>query len=545
MVEQLADVQRAPQRRLRADQSNLNRVSEALGALAKEMESLLGKAKALKDAQLYHTRGVVSTDSHVATASVASSASTGTYLFNFSQLATAASQRGGLNVGQGLDADADLTSGAAGFGVPVSSGRFTINGQQIDVQAGDSLNDILGRIATQTGLTANYDSGTDKITLSDAGGSPITLGSAADTSNFLQAARLSNNGTSTVASSQALGTINTSATLASARFNTAISSGTFEINGVAFTIDAATDTVADVLNRINQSAAGVIASYDSINDRFTLANKTTGDIGIALTEGMSNFLSAAKLTSSSGGALVNGQDAVFTVNGGASLTSRTNTFGKESHGIEGLTVTALTVGSATVNVSNDTAPLKQAITEFIDQYNKVQSLISVQTASSTDAKGAVTASLLASDLQVTESARKFRSLAASDASGLDSALKRLESLGYETDGYSNTISLANSGALENALANSMSDVQALFGDATNGIASRIGNYLEGLVGTDGSMLRHRDAVASQASRIDEQLGKMERAVLASQETLFESFRRWSRPWRRSTARQPSSTNALA
>jgi hypothetical protein len=50
MVEQLADVQRAPQRRLRADQSNLNRASEALGALAKEMESLLSKAKSLKDA---------------------------------------------------------------------------------------------------------------------------------------------------------------------------------------------------------------------------------------------------------------------------------------------------------------------------------------------------------------------------------------------------------------------------------------------------------------------------------------------------------------
>jgi flagellar hook-associated protein 2 len=322
-----------------------------------------------------------------------------------------------------------------------------------------------------------------------------------------------------------LGALNTTATLASARFNTAVSSGTFEINGVSFTIDAATDTVAGLLNQINQSSAGVIASYDSVNDRFTPTNKTTGDLGIALAAGTSNFLSAAKLTSSSGGALVNGQDAVFTVNGGASLTSRTNTIKNESHGIEGLTVTALTTGSVTVNVSNDTSPLKQAITDFIDQYNKVQSLISVQTASSTDAKGVVTAGLLASDPQVTESSRKLRSLVALDASELGSGLKRLESLGYKTDGYSNTISLANPGALESALANSLSDVQALFGDSTSGIASRIGNYLESLVGPDGSMVRHRDAVASQSAKIDEQLGTMERAVLASQETLFESFRR--------------------
>jgi hypothetical protein len=86
---------------------------------------------------------------------VGSSASTGTYLFNFTQLATAASQRGGINVGLGIDADADLTSGAAGFGASVSAGRFTINGRQIDVQAFDSLNDVLGHIAAQTGLTAN------------------------------------------------------------------------------------------------------------------------------------------------------------------------------------------------------------------------------------------------------------------------------------------------------------------------------------------------------------------------------------------------------
>ncbi|MBI2947951.1 MAG: flagellar filament capping protein FliD [Verrucomicrobia bacterium] len=244
-----------------------------------------------------------------------------------------------------------------------------------------------------------------------------------------------------------------------------------------------------------------------------------------MAEGTSNFLSAAKLTSASGGALVTGQDAAFTVNGGASLTSRTNTIGKESHGIEGLTLTALSTGSATVNVSNDTAPLKQAMTDFIDQYNKVQSLISVQTASSTDAKGVVTAGLLASDPQVAESARKLRSLAGSDVSELGSTLKRLESLGYKTDGYSNTISLANPGALENALTNSISDIQALFSDSAQGIASRIGNYLESLVGADGSMLRHRDAVSSQSAKIDEQLGKMERTVLAGQQTMFESFRR--------------------
>ena len=53
MVGQLADVQRAPQRRLRADQTSLNKAGTALGSLANELESLLNKAKALKEAQLF------------------------------------------------------------------------------------------------------------------------------------------------------------------------------------------------------------------------------------------------------------------------------------------------------------------------------------------------------------------------------------------------------------------------------------------------------------------------------------------------------------
>lgn len=525
MVEQLADVQRAPQRRLRTDQSNLNRVGDALASLAQELQSLQTKAKALKDAQLYNTRGVVSTDSHVATASVGSSASTGTYLFSFTQLATTASQRGGVNIAQGVNANTDITSSAAGFAAPVSAGRFTINDQQITVAAGDTLNDVLSRVAAQTGLTASYDSAADKITLSDSAGNPIVLGSAADTSNFLQATRLANNGGSAITSSHELGGINTSATLANGRFNTAVTSGTFAINGVTITVDAAADSVADVLNRINQSTAGVVASYDSVNDRFSVSNKITGDVGISLVEGASNFLSAAKLTAPSGGTLVSGQDALFTVNGGGPLTSHTNTLAAESHGIDGLTISALSSGSATVNITNDTAPVKQAIADFIDQYNKVQSLVAVQTASSTDAKGAVTAGLLASDPQVAEASRKLRGLITADAPDLSSTLKRLESLGYKTDGYSNTISLGNPGALESALANSMHDVQTLFGDAAHGLASQFENYLEGLVGTNGSFARHRDAVANQSTKIDEQLGRMEKTVLATQETMFESFRR--------------------
>lgn len=524
MVDQLADVQRAPQRRLRVEQTSLNRVSDALSGLVAEFEGLLAKAKALKEERLYNTRVATVTGSDVAAASASAKAAPGNFAFNLTQLATAAAQQGGADVGEGIDGSKDITSASAGFAVAVTAGRFTVNGQQIDLQSGDSLNDVLARIASQTGLAATYDPATDKLSLTDEGGAAIVLGSAADTSNFLQAARLTQNGTDSVTSNRPLGGLSTSATLASARFSTSVTSGTFAINGVNFTVDTGVDTVADVLNRINQSGAGVVSSYDSVNDRFVLTNKVTGDIGISLAEGTSNFLTAARLTSSAGGVFVNGQDAQFTVNGGSLLTSRTNSLTAESHGIDGLTVTALATGNTTVSITGDSAPLKEAITDFIDQFNKVQKLIAIQTASSTDAKGTVSAGLLAGDPQAAESTRELRRLLTSETSGISSAIRRLESLGYSTDGYSNEVSLENSGALDAALSNAIDSIRTLFADPTNGIATRVGNYLERLVGLDGSFLRHREAIGKRAANIDEQVGQLEKVVLASRAALFEKFR---------------------
>ena len=55
----------------------------------------------------------------------------------------------------------------------------------------------------------------------------------------------------------------------------------------------------------------------------------------------------------------------------------------ESSNIDGLTVTALDEASTTVQVASDTTRIKGAITSFITEYNKSQSLIDSLTASST------------------------------------------------------------------------------------------------------------------------------------------------------------------
>ncbi len=51
-------------------------------------------------------------------------------------------------------------------------------------------------------------------------------------------------------------------------------------------------------------------------------------------------------------------------------------------------------GSSTVTVGTDTETIKSAITGFMDQYNKVQSLIEAKTSIETGSDGSVTAAVL-------------------------------------------------------------------------------------------------------------------------------------------------------
>ena len=51
---------------------------------------------------------------------------------------------------------------------------------------------------------------------------------------------------------------------------------------MAIDFNASTDTINSVLQTINDSAAGVTATFDASNNQFQLTNTTTGDVGISL-----------------------------------------------------------------------------------------------------------------------------------------------------------------------------------------------------------------------------------------------------------------------
>ena len=528
LVDQISNVERSPQRGLLTEQNTLQQRNDAYTGIKTQLAVLQSRVDALKEPSLFEARLAAAGDATIASASASAGAAQGSHAFDFVQLATAAQRLGSANVGAPLSATNDvsaLTLSSAGFAGAVTAGTFTVNGQQITIATSDTLQSVFAQISTATGgaVAATYSAATDKISLSS--GSEIVLGSATDTSNFLTLAKLHNHGDGSITSAGALGGIRSEGTLAGANFATAVSdggsgAGAFKINGVSIAFSATGDSVKNVLDRINDSTAGVNASYDAVNDRFTLTNKAPGDVGVALEDVTGNFLAATGL---SGGTLARGKDLVYTVDGGGQLTSQSNTITEASSGLAGLSVTALKVGTTTVDVSSDTSKIKTAITSFLSDYNKMQSLIDTQTASSTDTKGKVTAGVLAAENDVSDLASRLRATANASVSGLTGTLKSLNDLGIVSNGDDNSLKLEDEDRLAAALTDNLSSVKAIFADGTNGLAVKLGAYLERTVGDDGTLPARQTNLTKQAAAIDTQVSDMERVVQANRQRLLDSF----------------------
>lgn len=526
IVTELATVERAPETQWENQETTINDELAAYSTITTDLTTLQLDAETLMDKSFFNTVSASSSDSSVVTASASSGAPTGTYTFDISQLATESTLKGTTLVAAALDASGDASSvtiGSAPFATSVTAGTFTVDGDQVTIATTDSLETVFEAIATATSnkVSASYDASTDKITLSSS--SAITLGSSADTSNFLSVAQLYNdNGgstanTGTVTSTSALGHVDISATMSSANLTTAITgdssgSGKFSINGVSFTYDLNTDTIQDVLNNINESAAGVSAAYDSNENRFVLTNTSTGDSGISVADVTGNFLTATGLSS---GTLSEGKNLIYTLNGNSQeIESTSNTIDDTSSGITNLSVTAVAAGTATVTVAADTSTISTAIQQYVSDYNTLQKYIAGEQAISTATDGTVTPGTLTGDSDTTEVSESLRSLMNSveDVTGSSGAVTQLADLGFESNGDDNTISLTDSSKLTSMLEEHLSDVAALFSDSTSGLATQLNTYVYNTISSDGSLPTRTADLTGQETSIETQISNLETKI---------------------------------
>ncbi|MEN9469995.1 MAG: hypothetical protein RL630_1728, partial [Verrucomicrobiota bacterium] len=373
IVDQLIEVSRAPQNRMRTEKSQLSAKNTALNDIKGLVSSFKSSLTALDSAEGFQKKSATFASSSTTWSATADTdAPSGTYEFNFVSKATASKLTGAAGIATQLTAGTTLSN--LPVGRTITGGTFTVDGAQITIATSDTLDDVMAAITAQTGgsVTASYNAATDQINLVKGGGGSISLGASNDTSNFLQAMRLSS-GTTPVASSTTLSSPKLSGSIDSANLSGWSGTGVQDsilINGTEITYDSATDSLQSLMNKINTSSAGVTATYDVSAGKFLLTNKSTGNVGITVQDGMGvgGLAAAMGLTT---GTLTSGADAVFTVNGGGNITSRSNTLDESAHGITGLSVTANSIGTETVTVSGDAASTKAALNTFIEKYNAV------------------------------------------------------------------------------------------------------------------------------------------------------------------------------
>ncbi len=147
------------------------------------------------------------------------------------------------------------------------------------------------------------------------------------------------------------------------------------INGEEI-IASKSDTLGDLLTKINNSKAGVTISYSQYSDKFTLTSKNTGEASISLNDNGSNFFANAKLTS-----FENGQDASFKIDNIAG-TRASNTFS-----VDGVTYTLIKADPGvekTVELTRDVDATFNSIKDFVDKYNELMGKINSELAEKYD-----------------------------------------------------------------------------------------------------------------------------------------------------------------
>ena len=212
----------------------------------------------------------------------------------------------------------------------------------------------------------------------------------------------------------------------------------------------------------------------------------------------------------------------------ADATNNTNISNITSSGSGDVYFLGTSPTGATVTIAKDTQKIKTAIDDLVNQYNSIQKGIAEHVKITTAADGKVTTSTLSDERLVAEITSSLRTkiMGDVDSAQITGTIKRLESLGYTSNGYDNTITLGDSSKLDTALREKIGDVKAFFSTTDYGYGDVVDNYLETLIGESlesGSLVDRRDNLTKAADDIDTQIERLERQVQANRQKMIDSF----------------------
>jgi flagellar hook-associated protein 2 len=292
--------------------------------------------------------------------------------------------------------------------------------------------------------------------------------------------------------------------------NTTVGEGSLTIgvgaNSFSITIDSSNSSLSGIRDAINAASdnTGVTASIvtDANGASLTLSSDETGaantlsvsvsadtDGNDSDTNGLSSLISA-NLTQ-----LGTAADAQIQIDGanGFTVNSSNNTF---SGALEGVTISAKTLGTSTIKVDRDDEAIEKALQGFADAYNALRSEIDTQRSGQLEAEG----TLLSLERQLLDTFNAGTSITGSSYS-------YLSEVGITTDDSDKLV--IDSAELKAAISSDFDSFVNLFAAEDEGFAARLESLANTLQQEDGLIDARQDGLQAQLDSNEEAQARFE------------------------------------
>jgi flagellar hook-associated protein 2 len=416
-------------------------------------------------------------------------------------------------IGSGLDVNSIITQLMAIESQPLTALQAKATTIQSTVSeygkmksAVSTLNDLAAKLASTTtwGQTTVSSSNPAAVTAATSGSAAGSY--SVEVQSLASVQTLSSGVFASTTSTPGAGTLN----IELGTWGSGQTSFTPKTGATSINVDiTATDTLADVRDKINATGAGVTALImtDASGSRLLMRSNTSGAdnaFRTTVTDADGNNTDAAGLSQFAFGTATKNlslnqtaANAAATING-LPVTSSTNTLANIVDGLS-LTLSAVTTAAVNVGVVPDSASLKKTLTDFAAAYSAVIALIATDTKyDATTKKGGI----LQGDSAAVGLQRQLRTLAGS-SSGASTVFSHLSDMGLQlqADG-SMTV---NATKLDSAMAN-LPELKKAFSnlggsDATlNGFGKQFRDMTSAILGIEGALATRSDGLSQKLSR---------------------------------------------
>jgi flagellar hook-associated protein 2 len=211
-----------------------------------------------------------------------------------------------------------------------------------------------------------------------------------------------------------------------------------------------------------------------------------------------------------------GQNAKMTLNG-VELESSTNTF---ASALTGVSLSVNSVGGSLLNVTQDTATIKEKIQKFVDAYNSLNELLTASTKYTEDTKSA---GVFQGDSSIVSMQNAFRMMTQTVVSNATGAFNRLADIGIEianpTSAKVSGALVLNTSKLDKALTD-LDSMKSLFtakADSSGqgaGIAVTFRKFTSGLMDLEGALKTKDSSLEKELKRNGDEQEKVENRASA-------------------------------